>query len=230
MGQKVHPIGFRLGIGKNHQSQWFANPKIYPQLVAEDSFIRKKLLEKFSNSIISNIEIHRKFDNYIQIIIYSSKPGIILSLYKNNLKVLSDFLAEQVLKYRKIISLTFDNQNQTIKSLFTGNLKIVIQIFEQSNPDTNSYFIADFIVEQLQKRVIFRRVLKKALRRAQKARVQGIKIQISGRLNGAEIARREWIREGRVPLQTLRAGIDYYAKKAKTIYGILGVKVWVFKN
>ena len=230
MGQKVHPIGFRLGIGKNHQSQWFANPEIYPQLVAEDSFIRKKLLKKFSNSIISNIEIHRKFDNYIQIIIYSSKPGIILSLYKNNLKVLSDFLAEQVLKYRKIISLTFDNQNQTIKSLFTSNLKIVIQIFEQSNPDTNSYFIADFIVEQLQKRVIFRRVLKKALRRAQKARVQGIKIQISGRLNGAEIARREWIREGRVPLQTLRAGIDYCSKKAKTIYGILGVKVWVFKN
>ena len=220
MGQKIHPVGFRLGITKNHQSQWFANSSAYSNLIIEDYFIRNLLFKKFSNGSISKIGIKRKFDDQIQLTIYSPKPSIILTYYKNDLKNLSDSLIINIQKNRKLNS----------KNLSSLKPKITVQIFELSTPDENADFIADSLVEELQKRVAFRRAMKKTLRRAQRAKVQGVKIQISGRLNGAEIARSEWAREGRIPLQTLRAEIDYCYRTAKTIYGILGVKVWVYKN
>lgn len=230
MGQKIHPVGFRLGITKTHQSQWFASGPIYSNLILEDYFIRSILFQKFTNGSISKIEIKRKFDDQIQLTLYSYRPSLILTYYKNDLKYLSSSLSIKIRKNRKSNFQNILDSELKFKNLYSLNPKITVQIFELSNPDTNARFIADSLVEDLQKRVAFRRVIKKALRRARKDNVQGIKVQISGRLNGAEIARSEWVREGQIPLQTLRAEIDYCYKTAKTIYGILGVKVWVFKK
>lgn len=227
MGQKIHPIGFRLGFNKTHQSKWFARSSIYPGLIVEDYFIRNTLFKQFTNGLISKIEIQRKFDDQIQLTLYSTKPSIILSYYDNNLKNLSANLATKIQKSRK---LNVFLHKPSLKNFYSLNPKITVQLFELSTPDTNASFIADSLVEELQKRVAFRRAMKKTLKRAQRAKVKGIKIQISGRLNGAEIARSEWVREGQIPLQTLRAEIDYCYRTAKTIYGILGVKVWVFKK
>ena len=230
MGQKIHPVGFRLGITKNHQSQWFANSSIYSNLIVEDYFIRTLLFQKLPKGSISKIEIKRKFDDQIQLIIYSPKPSIILTYYKNDLKNLSDNLIIKIQKNRKLNDSIVLKKGLKNKNFYSLKPKVTVQIFELSTPDENADVIADSLVEELQKRVAFRRAMKKTLRRAQRAKVQGVKIQISGRLNGAEIARSEWAREGRIPLQTLRAGIDYCYRTAKTIYGILGVKVWVYKN
>ena len=230
MGQKIHPIGFRLGIIKSHQSQWFTESIFYPNLIVEDYFIRKNLFKQFPNAGISNIEIQRKFNDQIQITIYSSKPGFLLTRTENDLKKLSDNLTVQIKKYRKTHFFDLLQKAPNFTTIYSANPKITFQIFEILNPDTNVYCLADFLVEQIQKRIAFRRAIKKALRRAQRAKVRGIKIQISGRLNGAEIARSEWVREGRIPLQTLRADIYYCYRTAKTIFGILGIKVWVFKN
>lgn len=230
MGQKIHPVGFRLGVTKNHQSQWFANGSIYSNLIVEDYFIRNLLLKKLPNGSISKIEIKRKFDDQIQLIIYSSKPGVILTYYKNDLKNLSDNLTIKIQKNRKLNFQTILHKESKTKNLYSLKPTITVQILELPTPDENANFIANSLVEELQKRVAFRRAMKKALRRAQRTKMQGVKIQVSGRLNGAEIARSEWAREGRIPLQTLRAEIDYCYRTAKTIYGILGVKVWVYKN
>lgn len=231
MGQKIHPMGFRLGITRTHQSRWFVNSIFYPSLIVEDSFIRKDLFNQFSNINIANVEIERKFNDQVQIIIYSSKPGNLLTKEKeeNNLKKLSKNLTLKIQKYRKKNFLNLLNKAQNFTTLYSLKPKITIQIFELPNPDSNPYCIANFLVEQLEKRIAFRRAIKKALRRAQRAKIRGIKIQISGRLNGAEIARSEWIREGRIPLQTLRAEIYYCYRTVKTIFGILGIKVWIFK-
>lgn len=228
MGQKVHPIGFRLGKTKNHQSQWFINSSSYSNLVIEDYFIRQQLFKQFTNTIISNIEIKRKINNYLQITIYSSKPSLLLAKYENNLENLNNFLKKQIQKYRK----TTSNFNRELKQLKNNSdqLTVSAQVFELLNPDTNACFVANSIVEQLQKRITFRRAIKNALRRTQNAKARGVKIQVSGRLNGAEIARSEWVREGQIPLQTLRARLDYCSKPAKTTYGILGIKVWIFKT
>ena len=232
MGQKIHPMGFRLGITRNHQSRWFVNSIFYPSLIVEDSFIRKELFNQFSNIDIANVEIERKFNDQVQIIIYSSKPGNLLTKEKdkNNLRKLSKNLTFKIQKYRKKNFLNLLDKAQKFTTLYSVKPKITIQIFELSNPDSNPYCIANFLAEQLEKRIAFRRAIKKALRRAQRAKIHGIKIQISGRLNGAEIARSEWIREGRIPLQTLRAEIYYCYRTVKTIFGILGIKVWIFKT
>lgn len=230
MGQKIHPVGFRLGITKTHQSQWFASGPIYPKLILEDYFIRDTLFKQFTNGSISKIEIQRKFNDQIQLTIYSPKPSLILTYCKNDLKNLSISLTTKIQKNRKLNFQNSFQQELNFKNLYSLSPKVTVQIFELSNPDANANFIADSIVEELQKRVAFRRAMKKNLRRAQRAKVRGIKIQIAGRLNGAEIARSEWAREGQIPLQTLRAEIDYCYRTAKTIYGILGVKVWVFKK
>lgn len=230
MGQKIHPLGFRLGVTKTHQSQWFATDQTYSNLVIEDNLIRKTLSKQFSNGSISKIEIQRKFDDQIQLTLYSPKPNIILTYCNNDLKNLSTSLTIKLKKSRKLVAQNVINSDLSPDNLYSLNPKITVRIFELSDPDANANFIADSLVEELQKRIAFRRVIKKALRRAQRAKVQGIKIQISGRLNGAEIARSEWAREGQIPLQTLRANIDYCYRTAKTIYGILGVKVWVFKK
>lgn len=230
MGQKIHPLGFRLGVTKTHQSQWFANGRTYPNLVIEDNLIRKTLSKQFVNGSISKIEIQRKFDDQVQLTLYSTKPNAILGHCNNDLKNLSASLTFKIKKSRRLVIQRFSNSDFNSTNLYSLNPKITVRVFELSNPDTNANFIADSLVEELQKRIAFRRAMKKALRRAQRAKVQGIKIQISGRLNGAEIARSEWAREGQIPLQTLRANIDYCYRTAKTIYGILGVKVWVFKK
>ena len=230
MGQKIHPIGFRLGITKSHQSQWFTESMFYPNLIVEDYFIRRNLFEQFPNAGISNIEIQRKFNDQVQITIYSSKPGFLLTRTENDLEKLSDNLTIQIKKYRKTHFSNLLQKAPNFTTIYSVNPKITFQIFEIPNPNTNVYCLADFLVEQIEKRIAFRRAIKKALRRAQRAKVRGIKIQISGRLNGAEIARSEWVREGRIPLQTLRADIYYCYRTAKTIFGILGIKVWVFKS
>lgn len=231
MGQKIHPLGFRLGITKKHRSQWFAKTAQYPQLVLEDSFIRQILLEKFIDAGITHIEIQRKLDQ-IKIEIRAARPGILVGRDGVNLEILRKLLEQKLSTYRlKTISglklsTLFSSKNENI----TAPIQVAIHVTKLANPDSEAGFIADFLVEQLEKRVAFRRAVRQAIQRAQRAGVSGIKIQISGRLNGAEIARSEWVREGRVPLQTLRADIDYCSKTAKTIYGLLGIKIWVFKN
>ena len=230
MGQKIHPLGFRLGVTKTHQSQWFANDLIYPNLVIEDHLIRSTLFKQFPNGSISKIEIQRKFDDQIQLTLYSTKPSLILTYYNNDLKNLSTQLTKKIYKNRNSGFKNIFHSEFTLKNLYSRDPKVTVQIFELFNSDANANFIADSLVDELQKRASFRRAIKKALRRAQRAKVRGIKIQVSGRLNGAEIARSEWAREGQIPLQTLRADIDYCYRTAKTIYGILGVKVWVFKK
>lgn len=232
MGQKIHPLGFRLGITRDHKSKWFVNSLFYPSLVSEDYFIRKNLFKKFHNIGITDLNIKRKFNDQIQITIYSSKAGNLLNreYNENNLKKLSENLASQILKYRKenfINLLKNENKSTTLYSL---NPRITLQIFKLLNPDSNPYCIADFLVEQLEQRIAFRRAIKKAIRKAQKTQICGIKIQISGRLNGAEIARSEWVREGQIPLQTLKAEIYYCYQTVKTVFGILGIKVWIFKK
>ena len=230
MGQKIHPLGFRLGVTKIHQSQWFANSLVYPKLIAEDHFIRNTLFKQLPNGSISKIEIQRKFDDQIQLTLYSTKPSVILTYYNDDLKNFSNRLAIEIRKNRKLDFKNTFNSEFSLSNLYSLKPKVTVQIFELSNPDADANFIADSLAEELRKRVPFRRAMKKTLRRAQRSKIRGIKIQISGRLNGAEIARSEWVREGQIPLQTLRAEIYYCYRTAKTIYGILGVKVWVFKK
>ena len=231
MGQKIHPLGFRLGITKKHRSQWFAKTAQYPQLVLEDNFIRQILFEKFIDAGITHIEIQRKLDQ-IKIEIRAARPGILVGRDGVNLEILRKLLEQKLSTYRlknisssKLSTLFLSKSNNIKKSI-----QVAIHVTKLANPDSEAAFIADFLVEQLEKRVAFRRAVRQAVQRAQRAGVSGIKIQISGRLNGAEIARSEWVREGRVPLQTLRADINYCYKTAKTIYGLLGIKIWVFKN
>ena len=209
MGQKVHPLGFRLVTTQKHRSVWFSEFGNYPKLLEEDAAIRKFFDTKSQAGDISKIEIRRNSQgNKIEVEINSARPGILVG---HGGVGLTDIYA----KLKKIIS---------------PNHSITINIVELKNPDAEAELIGDFIVEQLEKRIAFRRAVKKAIARSQAANVPGIKIQVGGRLNGAEIARTEWIREGRVPLQTLRADIDYAEKRANTIYGVLGIKVWLFKG
>ena len=207
MGQKIHPLGFRLGITQDHRSVWFAKAANYPQLVLEDITIRSFIDSKYSDAGIARLDLARKGDR-IEICIHTAKPGILVGRLGNGVELMRLDL-EKHLKNQRQISL---------------------QIKEVSNPDAESALIGEFIVQQLEKRTPFRRAVRQAIQRAQRAGVQGIKVQVSGRLNGAEIARSEWIREGRVPLHTLRADIDYSYCRAQTIYGVLGVKVWIFKG
>lgn len=267
MGQKVHPLGFRLGITKKHKSQWFAKSGKYPQLVLEDYFLRKFLNQKFSDAGIESIKIERKL-NQIKIEICAARANIFVGRDKKNLEQLRELLELKLKIYRaknfNVLNLSnFSNSQIQSKlacstAIFEKNSqfqleasnsfcvqsaekvldipesikspKISIHIIKLVNPDTKAGFVADSLVERLEKRGSFRQAMKTAIRRCQRAKVKGIKIQVSGRLNGAEIARTEWIREGRVPLQTLRANIDYSYKTAKTIYGILGIKIWIFNG
>lgn len=225
MGQKVNPLGFRLGITRKHRSQWFVKDSQYSQLAIEDFFLRKKIFSVFSDAGITEITIQRKLDQ-IEIEIQTARPGIIVGRDGSRLEELRKDLETQVKKFRK-------NNFYFYRNTFPEGFEkpqIALHVTKISNPDIEAAFVADFLVEQLQKRIPFRRAMKQALQRVQRARVKGIKIQISGRLNGAEIARSEWIRDGRVPLQTLRANIDYSYQTAKTIYGIIGIKVWIFQG
>jgi small subunit ribosomal protein S3 len=209
MGQKTHPLGFRLGITQEHKSSWYANFNQYANVLEEDDTIRTYLNTISKSNSISNVRINRNgLNDQIQLNIETGKPGILVGDRGTGLETL----------------LT------NVKKLLPENRQLTINVFEVENVDLNASLLADLVAEQLEKRVAFRRAIREALQRAQKQNVNGIKIQVSGRLNGAEMARSEWIREGRVPLQTLRADIDYSTQEANTIYGVLGIKVWLFKS
>ncbi len=212
MGQKIHPVGFRLGITHEHQSRWFAEPDRYPELLQEDYKIRKYIEQKLgrlaaNNAGISEVRIERKADQ-IDLEVRTARPGVVVGRGGTGIESLRTGLQE----------------------LLGGNRQIRINVVEVPQVDADAYLMAEYIAQQLERRVSFRRVVRQSIQRAQKAGVQGIRIQVGGRLNGAEIARTEWTREGRVPLHTLRADIDFAYCTAKTIYGILGVKVWIFKG
>ena len=212
MGQKINPIGFRLGITKEHQSRWFADPSRYPELLQEDHKLRQYIENKLgrnaqNNAGISEVKIERKADQ-IDLEVRTARPGVVVGRGGQGIEALRSGLQKEL----------------------GGNRQIRINVVEVQRVDADAFLIGEYIAQQLERRVSFRRVVRQAIQRAQRAGVQGIKIQVSGRLNGAEIARTEWTREGRVPLHTLRANIDYAYVTAKTIYGILGIKVWVFKG
>jgi small subunit ribosomal protein S3 len=225
MGQKINPLGFRLGITKHSRSEWFSNHREYSQLLLEDWFLRKQILKNYNEAGITDIKINRKL-NQIQLEIKTARPGIFLGKDGSRLEEIRKNLENYVQIFRKKNFYFY----KTNSSFLHGKPEFAIHIIKLANPDIDANFIADFLVEQIQKRIPFRKAMKLALQKVQKNNVKGIKIQVSGRLNGAEIARSEWIREGRVPLQTLRAQIDYSYKTAKTIYGIIGIKIWIFKN
>jgi len=209
MGQKTHPLGFRLGVTQDHRSKWYANLNQYANILEEDDKIRTYINKIATINSIANVFISRNgLNDQIQLNIETGKPGILVGNLGTGL----------------------DKLLTHIKTILPSNRQLTINIFEVEKVDLNATLLADLVAEQLENRIAFRRAIREALQRAQKQNVKGIKIQVSGRLNGAEIARNEWIREGRVPLQTLRADIDYATKEANTIYGVLGIKVWLFKS
>jgi small subunit ribosomal protein S3 len=209
MGQKTHPLGFRLGIVQEHKSTWYANLNQYAGILEEDDKIRTYIDTIAKTNFISNVKIYRNgLKDQVQVNIETGKPGILVGESGSGLK---DLLSN-------------------LKKLLPINRQLTIKIFEVEKVDLEAKLLANLVADQLEKRIAFRRAIRTALQRAQKENVNGIKIQVSGRLNGAEIARSEWIREGRVPLQTLRADIDYATTEANTIYGVLGIKVWLFKS
>lgn len=204
MGHKVHPYGFRLGYNKNWKSRWFSDKK-YAEYVFEDSKLRKYIKEKLLHAGISKIEIERAADK-IRLILFTARPGIVIGRK-----------GVEIEKLRHELKLKF-------------NREFAVEVNEIRRPETDAQLVAESIAQQLERRVAFRRAIKKTLGMAQKFGAQGIKVQCGGRLGGAEIARTEWAREGRVPLHTLRADIDYGVALAKTTYGVIGIKVWVFKG
>nr|YP_010424590.1 ribosomal protein S3 [Baeckea frutescens]USH59292.1 ribosomal protein S3 [Baeckea frutescens] len=214
MGQKINPLGFRLGTTQNHHSIWFAQPKDYSEDLQEDEKIRnciKNYIQKnmrISSGVegIARIEIRKRID-LIQVIIYMGFPKLLLEG-----------------KTRRIEELQINVQ----KELNCVNRKINIAITRITNPYGHPTILAEFIAGQLKNRVSFRKAIKKAIELTEKADTKGIQVQIAGRIDGKEIARVEWIREGRVPLQTIRAKIDYCSYGVRTVYGVLGIKIWIF--
>lgn len=215
MGHKTHPLGFRLGVSRNHKSLWFSKLNQYSNLLKEDYEIRTDLFKflvakDIQTASISEINISRNNNNTkIQIVVTTAFPGIIVGKSGVIFKELQEFFNKRLPNYENII----------------------ININKIEEPFQEAELVGAYIVSRLEKRIPFKKVMKKAIEQSLLTdKVQGIKVEISGRLNGSEIARSEWLREGRVPLQTLRANIDYSSKPASTIYGILGVKVWLFKG
>ena len=205
MGQKVHPTGIRLGIVKEWTSKWYANSKDYADLLYTDMQVRGFLKKKLSQASVSRIQINRPANN-ANITIHTARPGLVIGKKGEDI----DALRAQV-------------------SNMMG-IPVHISIEEIRKPELDAQLVAESIAQQLERRVMFRRAMKRAVQNSMRLGAEGIKVNISGRLNGAEIARNEWYREGRVPLHTLRADIDYGFAEALTTYGILGVKVWIFKG
>ncbi len=205
MGQKTHPIGFRLGTTKTWVSHWYAPKGVYQRQVHEDSFIRKVIKERLAHTGVSRIEIDRAAGKVV-INIYTSRPGLVIGK-----------------KGAGIDALRFDVQKKVAD-------EVTVNIKEVRKAEIDAQLVAENVAQQLVRRVAFRRAMKKAVQSALKLGAEGIKIHCAGRLGGAELARREWYREGRVPLHTLRADIDYGYAEAKTTYGIIGVKTWVYKG
>ena len=205
MGQKVHPIGIRLGIVKEHNSLWYAGPKTYSDCLVTDLQVREYLFKRLKNASVSRVKIERPSEN-VRITISTARPGIVIGKK-----------GEDVEKLRKELS---DRMS----------VPVHINIEEVRKPDLDAKLVAMNVAQQLERRVMFRRAMKRVVQNAMRQGAEGIKVQVSGRVGGAEIARTEWYREGRVPLHTLRADIDYATHEASTTYGIIGVKVWIFKG
>jgi small subunit ribosomal protein S3 len=205
MGRKVHPIGFRLKINKTWESRWFANPDKYADQFHEDRKIRNLIYGIAPRAGISRIEIER-FPNSVQITVHTSKPGIVIG--------------------RK--GVTVKEMRRTIQELTGTSVKL--DISEIKIPDLDARLVAENITNQLERRISHRRAMQRAVNQAMRQGAQGIKVMCSGRLSGVEMARREWVREGRVPAQTLRADIDFARAEALTTYGRIGVKVWIYKG
>jgi len=208
MGQKVHPTGFRLGIATDWTSKWYANSADFANYLAEDLKIRNFLKKKLSQAAISRIQISRPAKS-VAVTIHTARPGIIIGKKGEDIERLRIEVASLV-------------------SVHINNVKINIE--EIRKPELDAQLVAEGVALQLERRVMFRRAMRRSVTNAMRIGAEGIKINVSGRLNGAEIARNEWYREGRVPLHTLRADVDYGFAEALTTYGILGVKVWIYKG
>jgi small subunit ribosomal protein S3 len=206
MGQKIHPIGFRLSVQKNWTSKWYSNSKHFSELLLKDIEVRDYLKKKLAGAGVSKIVIERPAKN-AKITIYTARPGVVIGKKGEDIESLRNELKKRM-----------------------GLPDVGLNIEEVRKPEVDAQLIADSITQQLEKRIMFRRAMKRAIQNAMRLGAQGIKIMSSGRLNGIEIARTEWYREGRVPLHTLRAEIDYGTSEALTTYGLIGVKVWVYKG
>ena len=205
MGQKVHPTGIRLGIVKDWTSRWYANSKDYPVLLGQDLKVRSYLKEKLAHASVSRIQINRPAGN-AQITVHTARPGIVIGKK-----------GEDIDKLRTAVSAMM-------------GVPVQINVEEIRKPELDAQLVAEGIAQQLERRIMYRRAMKRSVTNTMRLGAEGIKINLGGRRNGAEIARSEWYREGRVPLHTLRADIDYGFAEALTTYGIIGIKVWIFKG
>ena len=205
MGQKVHPIGIRLGIVKKHTSVWYAEGEEYANNLLVDLQVRDYVKKRLANASVSRVDIERPAKT-AKVTVYTARPGIVIGKKGEDVEKLKGILSEKM------------------------GIPVQINIEEIRKPDLDAQLVADSVAQQLERRVMFRRAMKRAVQNAMRQGAGGIKVQVGGRLGGAEIARSEWYREGRVPLHTLRADIDYATSEATTTYGIIGVKVWVFKG
>jgi small subunit ribosomal protein S3 len=205
MGQKIHPTGFRLGVNHDWSSRWYANKKNFPSMLIEDIKVREFLKKKLGNAAVGKVVIERPAKN-ARITVFSARPGVVIGKKGEDIENLRHQLQRMM------------------------GVPVHVNIEEIRKPELDAQLIADSIAAQLEKRIMFRRAMKRAMQNAMRLGAQGVKIMSAGRLNGAEIARTEWYREGRVPLHTLRADIDDGVSEAKTTYGVIGIKVWVFKG
>jgi small subunit ribosomal protein S3 len=205
MGQKVHPTGIRLGIIKDWSSKWYANSKDYADYLNTDLKVRSFIKKKLAPASVSEVRIERPARN-ARIIIYTARPGIVIGKKGEDIDKLRSQVSDMM------------------------GIPVHISVEEIRKPEIDAHLVATNVAQQLERRIMFRRAMKRAVGNAMRLGAQGIRINVSGRLNGAEIARKEWYREGRVPLHTLRADIDYGVAEANTTYGVIGVKVWIFKG
>ena len=205
MGQKVHPIGFRLGITKQHTSNWYAEKSQYTKNLLKDIEVREHLFSKLAHASVSRIEIERTADN-ARVLIHTARPGVVIGKKGEDI----------------------DRMREEITQMM--GIPVTLSIQEIRKPDLDAKLLADNVAQQLERRVMFRRAMKRAIQNAMRQGAEGVKVRVAGRLGGADIARAEWHKEGRVPLHTLRADVDYGLSEAKTTYGIIGVKAWVFRG
>lgn len=205
MGQKVHPNGFRLGVIRDWNAKWYAKGRDYARKLTNDQKIRSFILKKLSNAAVSRVQLDR-FGENLNVTIFTARPGIVIGKK-----------GEDIEKLR----LSLSRMN---------GAPVQISVEEIRKPELDAKLVAENICQQLEKRIMFRRAMKRAVQNSMRLGAQGVKVMVGGRLNGAEIARTEWYREGRVPLHTLRADVDYGFAEAHTTYGVIGVKVWIFKG
>lgn len=219
MGQKVHPLGFRLGITQKHQSFWCTKPRLSALWIQDASFLREFISKQYNGAGITRIEIHRRdFGSpSLTIEIHAARPALFVGRETQNLDELRNTLVKKLYEFYRKRNLAEP-----------GAIQISLHVKPVTNPDTFATVLAEKLVEDLEQRKPYKRAMRQLVQKGLRAGAKGVKVQVAGRLNGTDIARSEDVREGPVPLQTLRADIDYSSRSAKTIYGLLGVKVWVF--